>query len=169
MTTSLFSSSWYRVADLKPRLRAHTAVHRQVFRGKIWYVLQDHQTGRFHRLSPIANLMLCLMDGRRTMRDIWEAAGRKAKDDPPTQDETIHLLAQLHAADLLQGEIPPDFDEMAERSEKADQRRLMQRIAQPAGAAGSAVRSRSVAQPYVAVGAADFHTSTDSWLGSRWS
>ena len=119
MNTSLFSSSWYRVADLKPRLRTHTAIHRQVFRGKTWYVLQDHQTGRFHRLSPIANLMLCLMDGRRTMRDIWEAAGRKAKDDPPTQDETIHLLAQLHSSDLLQGEVPPDFEEMAERSEKA--------------------------------------------------
>ena len=75
--------------------------------------------------------MLCLMDGRRTMRDIWEAAGRKSKDDPPTQDETIHLLAQLHTADLLQGEIPPDFDEMAERSEKAGQRRLMQRLRSP--------------------------------------
>ena len=131
METSLFSSSWYRVADLKPRVRSHTAVHRQVFRGKIWYILQDHQTGRFHRLSPIANLMLCLMDGRRSMRDIWEAAGRKAKDDPPTQDETIHLLAQLHNADLLQGEIPPDFQEMAERSEKAGQRRLMQRLRNP--------------------------------------
>ncbi len=131
MSKSLFSSNWYRVADLKPRLRAHTAVHRQVFRGKIWYILQDHQTGRFHRLSPIANLMLCLMDGRRTMRDIWEAAGSKAKDDPPTQDETIHLLSQLHNADLLQGEIPPDFDEMAERSEKAGQRRLMQRLRNP--------------------------------------
>jgi putative peptide zinc metalloprotease protein len=131
MNTSLFSSAWYRVADLKPRLRAHTAVHRQMFRGKIWYVLQDHQTGRFHRLSPIANLMLCLMNGQRTMRDIWDAAGRKAKDDPPTQDETIHLLAQLHNADLLQGEIPPDFDEMAERSEKAGQRRLMQRLRNP--------------------------------------
>ncbi|HUZ32096.1 MAG TPA: peptidase M50 [Xanthobacteraceae bacterium] len=131
MVTSLFSSAWYRVADLKPRLRTHTAIHRQVFRGQIWYVLQDHQTGRFHRLSPIANLMLCLMDGQRTMRDIWEIAGRKSKDDPPTQDETIHLLAQLHNADLLQGEIPPDFDEMAERSEKAGRRRLMQRLRSP--------------------------------------
>jgi putative peptide zinc metalloprotease protein len=131
MVTSLFSNAWYRVADLKPRLRAHTAVHRQMFRGQVWYVLQDHQTGRFHRLSPIANLMLCLMDGRRTMRDIWEAAGRKSQDDPPTQDETIHLLAQLHNADLLLGEIPPDFDEMAERSQQAAQRRLMQRLRSP--------------------------------------
>lgn len=131
MNTSLFSNAWYRVADLKPRLRPHTAVHRQVFRGKIWYILQDHQTGRFHRLSPIANLMLCLMDGRRTMREIWDAAGQKTKDDPPTQDETIHLLAQLHAADLLQGEVPPDFVEMAERSAKASQRRLIQRLRNP--------------------------------------
>ncbi len=146
MATSLFSNAWYRVADLKPRLRAHTAVHRQVFRGQIWYVLQDHQTGRFHRLSPIANLMLCLMDGRRTMRDIWEAAGSRSKDDPPTQDETIHLLAQLHNADLLQGEIPPDFEEMAERSEKAGQRRLDAAAAQPAGGTRAAIRSRSNAR-----------------------
>lgn len=131
MSTTLFSNSWYRVADLKPRLRAHTAIHRQVFRGKLWYVLQDHQTGHFHRLSPIANLMLSLMDGRRTVRDIWEAAGSKSQDYPPTQDETIHLLSQLHASDLLQGEIPPDFNEMAERSEKAEQRRLIQRLRSP--------------------------------------
>ena len=131
MDRSLFSSSWYRVADLRPRLRLHTVIHRQVFRGKVWHILQDRQTGRFHSLSPLANLMVCLMDGRRTMRDIWEAAGRKASDDPPTQDETIRLLAQLHGADLLQGEAPPDFDEMAERSQKANQRRMMQQLRNP--------------------------------------
>ena len=79
----------------------------------------------------MANLMLCLMDGRRTMREIWEAVGRKAGDDPPTQDETIELLAQLHGADLLQGEIPPDFDEMVARSEKASRRRMMQQLRNP--------------------------------------
>lgn len=131
MSRSLFSSSWYRVADLKPRLRPHTIVHRQVFRGKVWYILQDPQTGRFHSLSALSNLMVCLMDGRRTMRDIWEAAGRQSSDDPPTQDETIQLLAQLHGADLLQGEFPPDFDEMALRSERANQRRMMQQIRNP--------------------------------------
>jgi len=131
MQGSLFSSSWYRVADLKPRLRPHTAIHRQVFRSRIWYILQDHQTGRFHSLAPMANLMVCLMDGRRTVRDIWEAAGRKAGDEPPTQDETIQLLAQLHAADLLLGDIPPDFEEMATRSERASQRRMMQQLRSP--------------------------------------
>ncbi len=131
MSQSLFSNAWYRVADFKPRLRSHTAIHRHVFRGKAWYVLQDRQTGRFHRLSSVANLMICLMDGRRSMRDIWEAAGQRAKNDPPTQDETIQLLAQLHSADLLQGEIPPDFQEMAQRSEQAQRQRLMQKLRNP--------------------------------------
>ena len=131
MRESLFSPSWYRVAGVRPRLRPHTAIHRQVFRDKVWHILQDHQTGRFHRLSPIANLMVCLMDGRRSMQEIWEAVGEKAKDAPPTQDDTIKLLSQLHSADLLQGEIPPDFNEIAERSETASRRRLLQRLRNP--------------------------------------
>jgi putative peptide zinc metalloprotease protein len=131
MMASLFSNSWYRVAELKPRLRAHAQIHRQTFRGQVWYVLQDHQSGRFFRVSPAANRMLCLMDGRRTLREIWDIAGERAADDPPTQDETIQLLAQLHAADLLQGELPPDVGELAERSERADRRRLLQRLRNP--------------------------------------
>ena len=128
---SLFSNSWYRVAELKPRLRAHAQIHRHTFRGQVWYVLQDHQTGRFFRVSPAANRMLCLMDGRRTLREIWDVAGERAADDPPTQDETIQLLAQLHAADLLQGELPPDVGEIANRSQQADRRRLLQRLRNP--------------------------------------
>jgi len=131
MSRSLFSSSWYRVAGLKPRLRSHTRLHRQVYRGRVWHILQDPQSGRFHSLSELSNLMICLMDGRRTMQEIWEAAGRRAPDDPATQDETIQLLAQLHSADLLQGEFPPDFEEMAERSETSNRRRLMTQLRNP--------------------------------------
>lgn len=131
MDQSFFSTSWYRIAELKPRIRPHVAVHRQIFRKRVWYILQDRQTGRFHSLSASANLMLCLMDGRRTVAEIWEAAGRKAADDPPTQDETIQFLAQLHTSDLLQGEIPPDFDEMASRSARAGQRRMLQQLRNP--------------------------------------
>jgi putative peptide zinc metalloprotease protein len=131
MSTSLFSNSWYRVAELKPRLRAHAQIHRQSFRGQIWYVLQDHQTGHFFRVSPAANRMLCLMDGRRTMREVWDIAGERSADDPPTQDETIQLLSQLHGADLLQGELPPDIAEIADRSQRGARRRLLQRLRNP--------------------------------------
>ena len=131
MASSLFSPSWYRVSPLKLRLRSHAEIHRQQFRGEVWYILQDHQTGRFHRLSPSANLMMSLMDGRRTIEDIWDLVGQKSGDDPPTQDETITLLSQLHSSDLLQGDLPPDFGELGERAEKQARRNLLSRIRNP--------------------------------------
>lgn len=131
MAKSLFSSSWYRVAELKLRLRRHAQIHRQQFRGETWYVLQDHQTGRFHRLSASSNLMISLMDGRRTLHEIWDLVGRRAGDDPPTQDEAIHLLAELHASDLLQGELPPDFGELSDRSAKQARNDVMNKLRNP--------------------------------------
>ena len=131
MARSLFSPSWYRVAPLRLRLRSHAEIHRQRFRGEVWYVLQDHQTGRFHRLSPSANLMMSLMDGRRTIEQIWDLVGQKADGDPPTQDETITLLSQLHGSDLLQGDIPPDFAELGDRSSKQARRDLLGRLRNP--------------------------------------
>jgi len=130
VTKSLFSPSWYRVADLRLRLRRHAQIHRQMFRGDVWYVLQDHQTGRFHRLSPSANLMISLMDGKRTLHEIWDLVGRRAGDNPPTQDEAIQFLAELHASDLLQGELP-DFDELSDRSDKQARNELMNKLRNP--------------------------------------
>lgn len=39
VTESMFSSSWYRAASLKPRLRSHARIHRHHYRGQLWYVL----------------------------------------------------------------------------------------------------------------------------------
>jgi putative peptide zinc metalloprotease protein len=131
MARSLFSPSWYRVADLKLRLRSHAQIHRQQFRGEVWYVLQDHQTGRFHRLSPSSNLFVSLMDGKRSLGEIWDLVGRRAGDDPPTQDEAIQLLAQLHGSDLLQGAMPPDFQELGERSAKQARSEVINKLRNP--------------------------------------
>ena len=131
MASGLYSPSWYRVSNLKPRLRAHTEIHRQRFRGGIWYLLQDHQTGHFHRLSPAAHLVLCLMDGRRTVSEIWTRVGQTLGEDQPTQEEIIRLLAQLHGADLLLGKLPPNMDELNERADTHARRALMTRIRNP--------------------------------------
>ena len=132
MSSGLYSPSWYRVADLRPRLRAHSEIHRQRFRGGTWYLLQDHQTGNFHRLSPSAHLVLCLMDGRRTIAEIWSRVGEMLDgEDQPTQDEIIRLLAQLHGADLLVGKLPPNMDELNERADTHARRALMTRIRNP--------------------------------------
>ncbi|MDO9297065.1 M50 family metallopeptidase [Bradyrhizobium sp.] len=131
MSKSLYSPSWYRVNGMKPRLRAHAEIHRQIFRGDVWYLLQDHQTGRFHRISPAAHLVLCMMDGRRTVNDIWTRVGEKLGEDQPTQEEIIRLLAQLHGADLLVGTLPPNMEELSQRADTHVRRDFLMRIKNP--------------------------------------
>ncbi len=131
MTRSLFSPSWYRVSGLRPRLRAHAEIHRQRFRGDIWYVLQDHQSGQYHRLSPPAHQIVCRMDGRRTVGDIWAIVGERMGEDQPTQEEVVRLMAQLHRADLLVGESAPNMDELSDRSDRQSRRGLLMRLRNP--------------------------------------
>jgi putative peptide zinc metalloprotease protein len=125
MTQTAFAASWYRIAGLRPRLRAHADIHRHRTRGRVWYVLQDRQTGRFFRISAAANLILCLMDGRRTMEEIWQAAGARLGTDRPTRSDVFALLAQLHQADLLLSGLPPDMAELDRRADRQGSRRMM--------------------------------------------
>jgi len=131
VTESLFSASWYRVAELRPRLRSHAVIHRHRYRGRIWYVLQDRSTGRFHRFSPVANFVIGLMDGRRTLREIWDIACVRLGDDAPTQDDLIGVLTSLHRADVLQTDAPPDLQELHERNVRQERIRLKQYIQNP--------------------------------------
>jgi putative peptide zinc metalloprotease protein len=116
-----FSSNWYRVAALRPRLRSHAAMHRHTYRGKVWYVLQDQQTGRHFRLSPSANMLLCLMDGQRTTEQIWQAASDRLGAERPTRADTLRLLVQLHQGDLLHAGLPElaELDRRAERDRRS--------------------------------------------------
>jgi putative peptide zinc metalloprotease protein len=118
MAESLFSPNWYRVAKLKPRLRRHAQIHRHLYRGETWYVLQDHSSERFHRFSPAAYLIIGLMDGTRTVQQVWDLALAKLGDDAVSQDEVIQLLGQLHNADVLQCDVPPDTAELFRRRQK---------------------------------------------------
>jgi putative peptide zinc metalloprotease protein len=131
MTESLFSSSWYRVAQIKPRLRNHAQIHRHLYRGKVWYVLQDHSSGRFHRFSPVANLVIGLMNGKRTLQEIWDVACNRLGDEAPTQDEVIRLISSLHSADVLQTDAAPDIGELHERKERQDRMRFKQYFRNP--------------------------------------
>lgn len=128
---NLYSSSWYRVAVLKPFLRSHAQIHRQTFRGKAWYVLQDHSTGRFHRFSEQAYYIIGLMDGTRTLHEIWEAACLHLGDEMPTQEEVITLLSRLDQADVLQSDMAPNLEYLLHRSRKDRQNKLLNRIRSP--------------------------------------
>ena len=131
MSESLFSQSWYRVAPLSPRLRSHVRIHRHVYRGQDWFVLQDNFTGRHHRFSPEAYQIIGLMDGHRSLEEIWEVACRRLGDHMPTQDEVIGLLSQLHRSDLLQAGVLPDFKDLQQRRSQNRRSRLLMNLRSP--------------------------------------
>ncbi len=131
MTESLYSPLWYRIADMKPRLRDHIQVHRHHYRDERWYILQDKATGSYYRFSPAVYFLIGQMNGRRSVNEIWERAIEHLGDGAPSQDQTMQLLGQLHAADALQGDIPPDSLEVFRRYQEKGRAKWKQRLMSP--------------------------------------
>lgn len=131
MRKSLYSPSWYQVADVRPCLRSHARVHRHHYRGDLWYVLQDRNSGRYHRFTPAAYLVISLMDGERTVQQIWDLACVRLGDDVLTQEEMIGLLSQLHRANVLRGDAPTNVTELSERSDRDRTRKRWMRVVNP--------------------------------------
>jgi len=103
-----FSESWYRVASLRPRLRSSVQVFRQHFRGQMWHVLQDPGSNQFFRLNDTGYHFVGLLDGRKTVAEVWSICNQQLGDASPTQGEAIALLGQLYTSNLLQADVPPD-------------------------------------------------------------
>ena len=101
----------------------HARIHRHRYRGRSGTCCRTAPASRFHRFSPAAYLVIGA-HGRPAHRagDLGARRARASGDDAPTQDEVIQLLAQLHAADVLQ-------------SRRAAGRRRAVRAAREAGAA----------------------------------
>lgn len=134
MAHRLFSSSWHSVAPLRPKLTAAVVVNRHVYRGEVWFVLQDPVSGKFHRLSPSGHQLVSRMDGSVTVQSIWEAMcerGATRGGDIPTQEEVVNLLVQLHAADLMQVDIAPDASLLLKRHTKRQHQTWRQWLLNP--------------------------------------
>ena len=80
-----FSESWYRVKDLRARLRPSAQISRQYYRGERWYVVRDPAGNQYHRLSDAAYRFVGLLDGTRTVGEAWELVGGQLDDEAPTQ------------------------------------------------------------------------------------
>ena len=131
MSEQTFSPHWYRVAELKPRLRSHASLYRHRYRRQTWYLLHDGVATRYHRYPPNAHCVIGQMNGRRSLQEIWDGAMTELGDDAPTQDETIQLLAQLHTANLIQCDTPPYARELLERREREKRNQLLRWFANP--------------------------------------
>ncbi|WP_138466703.1 peptidase M50 [Poseidonocella sp. HB161398] len=130
-TRSWNAASWYRVAGFRPRLRAHVRIHRHLYRGTLWHVLQDRLSGRFHRFTPEAYRLVAMMDGSRTLEEIWEHAVAAMEIDAVTRDELVRLVGQLYSADVLSGDVPPDIVEISERGRRQARQTLVRSVLNP--------------------------------------
>ena len=120
--TPLHSPHWYRVAGLRPRLRAQVQVRRHVHRGQVWHQLADEASGRRQRLNQEAWRFVGCFDGQVTVGAVWEAVLKRDGDAALGQDEAIRVLEQLSSAELLQCDLPPDIEALFRRK-KARQAR----------------------------------------------
>ncbi|WP_249200715.1 peptidase M50 [Thetidibacter halocola] len=130
-TRSWSSASWYRVSEMRPRLRAHVRIHRHLYRGKVWFVLQDRASGRFHRFTPETYRLIAMMDGHRTMEQIWTEAVASMEIDAVTQDELVRLVGQLYSADVLAGDVPSDIVEISDRGRQRARQTLVRSVLNP--------------------------------------
>ncbi len=110
-----FHEAWYRVAQLRPRLLSGVRISRQRFRGQLWYVLENPVNNQFSRLSEEAYRFVGLLDGHRTVAEVWGICNERLGDRAPTQGEVIQLLGQLYGINLLYIEVPPDSEALFNR------------------------------------------------------
>lgn len=131
MSATLFSHDWYQIADLKPRLRDHITVNAHRYRGKRWYVLEDHVTGQVRRLSSQSYLIVGLMNGERTIDRLWELSSQRLGEEIPTHEEMLQLLASLYQANLVRMDISGDIGELFERGQEAQRKQWMAKLKSP--------------------------------------
>jgi len=121
-----FSPFWHRVRAMKPRLRTHVQITRQHYRGQRWHVVHDPATNNFFRLSPIAHEYVALLDGKRTVEEVWHLALTRHADDAPTQNEIIQLLSQLYNSNLLSVEASPEVEQLLGRGRERTKKKVQQ-------------------------------------------
>ena len=128
---SSFSSSWYRVANFKPRLRNHFEIHRQPYGQHTTYLLQDQSSGKLYRFNEGAYELIGRLDGKHSLQEIWEILLIVMQDSAPTQDEVIGILSRLHQADALHGNLTPDCLDLFRRGKKERRQKWIKKLMSP--------------------------------------
>lgn len=133
---TLLSEHWHAVRHLRPRLRDGVQPLHRRLRGRPWVLLMDPLTQRFHRVSPQVYGVLQLLDGRRTLDEVWAAACDGAAEAPGegtaiSQHDLVQLMSSLHGNDLLQTQVSPDAGEVYERYKRQRKSQVKQSFMNP--------------------------------------
>lgn len=121
-----FSPFWHRVRAMSPRLRPQVQITRQHYRGMRWHVAHDPTTNQYFRLSPIAHEFVGLLDGTRSVEQVWELVLSRYGDHAPTQNEIISLLSQLYNSNLLRVDHSPETEQLLGRGKERTKKKVQQ-------------------------------------------
>ena len=127
MSTSVFSDRWYRVIDLRPRLRSNVRIDRQLVRDDTWFLLSSASKSKTHRLNVAAWAFVGRCDGERNVQQVWDVLLAANAEHMPTQVEIVHLLTQLYKAGLMEFDQSPDVELMIKQSRKDRRSEAVQR------------------------------------------
>ncbi|HYE03148.1 MAG TPA: PqqD family peptide modification chaperone [Phycisphaerales bacterium] len=121
-----FSPFWHRVRLMRPRLRPHVQITRQLYRGRRWHVVHDPASNQFYRLNPIAHQFVASLDGKRDVETAWKLSLATFGDSAPTQNEIIQLLSQLYSSNLLSVDDSPETEQLLRRGRERVRKRIQQ-------------------------------------------
>ncbi len=128
MSGSLFSESWYKVANIKVSLLDAVDVQKQFYRDELWYVLKDRFNNSHFKVTAEAYKFIVMLRTDKTINEVWEECIAEYDDGAPTQDEVISLLSQLHINNLLSYKNQPNNEFIYERQSEKKKKELKNKI-----------------------------------------
>jgi putative peptide zinc metalloprotease protein len=109
-----------------PRLRPHVQVTRQHYRGRRWHVVHDPASNQFYRVSPVGHEFVGLLDGKRTVEDVWNLILERHGDGAPTQPEVIEMIGQMYSSNLLSIDTTPETEQLLHRGRERLKKKVKQ-------------------------------------------
>jgi len=88
------------------------------------FVLENPSNNEFSRISVEAYRFVGMLDGKRTVAEVWRICNEQLGDRAPTQGEVIQLLGQLYCSNLLYAELAPDTEGLFSRYRTRIQRQI---------------------------------------------
>ncbi|KAA9009468.1 PqqD family peptide modification chaperone [Histidinibacterium aquaticum] len=115
MVAHLRHPDWYLISGQRFRRRSALGTTMQVFRGETFLVISDRLTGQHMRLNHQAEQVWRMLDGERTVQEIWEEL-RQRPGTTSGQSEIMDWILQLVSAGLVVSDHEMNPEHLADRS-----------------------------------------------------
>ncbi len=125
LSDSLVSSS---ARKLPIKVRPDLIARRQLYLGRVYWVIKDPIGSRYVRLQEEEYAILMMFDGTRSLDDVKDAFEDQFPPQKITLDELQHFLGQLHQNGLIVAATPNQGPELLKRSRKRKRQELFQKF-----------------------------------------